>query len=117
MTTNNVQSYLGPLNKIIDEYNNNYHRCSGKKRIINNSALTEETETNPKASKFKVGDGVRIAKHKNIFSKCYTKKWSKEIFFIDSMMKTNPWRYRIKDLNEDEIMKSFYEKELLLSKL
>ena len=33
----------------------------------------------------------------------------------DSVLKTNPWTYKIKDLNEEEITKRFYEKELLLS--
>ena len=28
---------------------------------------------------------------KNIFSKRYTKNWSREIFNIDSVLKTNPW--------------------------
>ena len=60
---------------------------------------------------------VRIAKHKNIFSKGYTKNWSREMFIIDSVFKTNPWTYKIKDLNGEKIIGSFYEKELLLSKL
>ena len=37
------------------------------------SVLNEETKTNPKAPKFKVGDRVRITKCKNIFRKGYTK--------------------------------------------
>ena len=40
------------------------------------SALTEEIETDLKALKLKVADRVRITKYKNIFSKCYNKKWS-----------------------------------------
>ena len=35
-------------------------------------ALTAEIETNSKASKYKVGDRVRITKYKNIFSKFCT---------------------------------------------
>ena len=65
------------------------------------SASTEKIETNPKASILKVGDRVRITKYKNIFSKGYTKNWSKEIFMIDSLLKTNPWTYKIKDLNRE----------------
>ena len=26
-----------------------------------------------------------------------TKNWSREIFLIDSVLKTNPWAYKIKD--------------------
>ena len=67
--------------------------------------------------KFKVNDRVRITKYKNIFSKGYTENWSREIFIIDSVLKTNPWTYKLKDLNGEKIIGSFYEKELLLSKL
>ena len=70
---------------------------------------------NPKAPKFKVSDKVRITQYKNIFSKGYTKNWSREIFLIDSVLKTNPWTYKIKDLNGEKVIGSFYEKELLLS--
>ena len=79
------------------------------------SALTEKIETNPKAPKFKVNDRVRITKYKNIFSKGYTENWSREIFIIDSVLKTNSWTYKIKYLKGEKIIISFYEKELLLS--
>ena len=61
--------------------------------------MTEKTETNPKAPKFKVNDRVRITKYKNIFSKDYTENWTRVILFIDSVLKTNPYTYKIKDLN------------------
>ena len=77
--------------------------------------MTEKVETDPKAPKFKVNDRVRITKYKNIFSKGYTENWSREIFIIDSVLKTNPWTYEIKDVNEEKIMGSFYESELLRS--
>ena len=77
------------------------------------SALTEKIETNHKTPKFKVNDRVR--KYKNIFSKSYTEDWSIEISVIDSLLKTNPWTYKIKDINGEKIKGSFYEKELLLS--
>ena len=43
--------------------------------------------------------------------------WSRKIFIIDSVLKTNPWLYKIKHLNGEKIIGTFYEKELLLSKL
>ena len=61
--------------------------------------MTEKIETNPKAPKFKVNDRVRITKYKNIFSKDYTENWSRVILFIDSVLKSNPYTYEIKDLN------------------
>ena len=65
----------------------------------NYSALTEDIEMNCKAPKFKVGDRVRITKHENHFSKRYTENGSRELFVIDSVLKTNPWTYQMKDLN------------------
>ena len=34
---------------------------------------------------------VRITKYKNIFSKVYTENWLREIFIINSVLKTYPW--------------------------
>ena len=93
--------------------------CSIDKKPIDAdySSLNGKIELRHKASKFKVGERVRITKQKNIFSKYYNKGWSREIFFIDSVLKTNPWIYKIKDLNREKTIESFYEKELLLSNL
>ena len=57
--TANGKSDLSYLNKLVDEYNNTYHHSINKK-LINPyySALTEDTESNPKAPKFKVNDRV-----------------------------------------------------------
>ena len=50
-----------------------------------------------------------------ISSECTLK--SKEMFVIDSVLKTNPRMHKIKYLNGKTITEIFYEKELLLSKL
>ena len=36
---------------------------------------------------------------------------------IGSVLKTNPWTYKIKDSNGEKIVRRFNEKELALSKL
>ena len=46
--------------------------------------------------------------YKNIISKNSTEKWSKGIFMIDSVLKTNPWTYKIKDLNEEKNIYRYY---------
>ena len=80
MTANDSKSYLSYLNKLADNYNNTYHHSIGKKPTNGDySAQTKKIETNPKASKFKVVDSVRITKYKNIFSKGYTENQSIEI--------------------------------------
>ena len=72
--------------------------------------MTGKIKTNHKAPKFKVNDRVRTTKYKNIFSKGYTENWSIEIFIIDSVLKTSPWTYRLKDLNREKTVGSFCEK-------
>ena len=111
MTANNKKSYFGYLNKLLYKYNNAYHHSIGKKPINGYySVLTEEMEANLKSSKVKVGNRFIITKCKNTFSKDYIKNWSKEIFVINSMLKTNPWTCNINDMNRKAIKVSFYEK-------
>ena len=70
-------------------------------------------ETIPKASKLRVNDRIRTTKYKNTFSKGYAENWSREIFIIDSLLKTNPWTCEIKDVNGEKLFGSFYAKEFL----
>ena len=103
MKANYSKSYLPYLNKLVDQYNNTYHH-SIKKNPINTdySASTGNIEPNAKAPKFKANDRVRTTKYKNIFSKGYTKNWSRKIFIINSFLKTNPWTYKIEYLNAEK---------------
>ena len=70
----------------------------------------------PKAHKFKVNHRVIINKYKNNFSKNYTKNWPREMFSINSVLKTNAWTYKIKEKTE-KIIGTFYEKQLFLNGL
>ena len=67
-------------------------------------------EHNEKDSRFKVGDRVRISEFKNIFAKGYAPIWSSEIFIVDRVNDTVPYTYNLKDLNDAEIIGSFYDK-------
>ena len=62
--------------------------------------------------KFKVGDHVRISNYRNIFGKGYAPNWSEEVFVVKKIKNTVPWTYLISDLNGEEIVGSFYQKEL-----
>ena len=80
---------------------------------VRNVSLAEyNEESNEKDPKFKVGGHVRISKYKNIFSKGYAPNWSEEIFVAKKIKNTVPWTYEICDLNGEEIVGSFYEKQL-----
>ena len=54
--------------------------------------------------KFQVDNRVRITKYKNIFTKGYTANWSRKIFITASVLKTNPWTYKIKYLYREKII-------------
>ena len=51
-------------------------------------------------------------KYKNILAKGYTSNWSEEVIVIKKVKNTVPWTYVINDLNGEEIIGTFYEKEL-----
>ena len=75
--------------------------------------LILKKEVNDKDPKRKVGDHVRISKYKNIFAKGYPPNWSEEVFLVSKIKNIVLWTYVIDDLNSEEIIGTFYEKELL----
>ena len=78
--------------------------------VKDNTCIDFKKEVNNRDPKF--GDHVRISKYKNIFAKGYTPNWSEEVFVIKKVKNTVPWTYVINDLNGEEIIETFYEKEL-----
>ena len=114
MTSVSKHVCIDKLDYIVGEYNNTYHRTIKMKpvNVKDNTYIDFKKEVNDKDSKFKVGDHVRISKYKNIFAKGYTPNWSEEVFVIKKVKNTVPWTYVINDLNGEEIIGTFYEKEL-----
>ena len=106
--------YIDKLDDIVNEYNNTYHTTIKMKpiHVKDNTYINTDKKINNKDPKFKVGDRVRISKYKNIFAKGYTPNWSEEVFVIKKVKNTVPWTYVINDLNGEEIIGTFYEKEL-----
>ncbi|XP_033214043.1 uncharacterized protein LOC117171100 [Belonocnema kinseyi] len=76
----------------------------------NNTKLRNISRTRPK---FKVGDRVRVRKHKHVFEKGYTPNWTTEVFTVDRIMLTSPVTYKLKDYQDQPIADGFYEQELL----
>ena len=105
--------YVDVLDDIVKKYNNTIHRTIKMKPIdVTDGSFAEyNKESNKRNPKFKVGVHVRISKYKNIFAKGYGPNWSEEVF-INKIKNTVPWTYVINDLNGEEIIGSFYEKEL-----
>ena len=116
MTAVSKNVYIDKLDDIVNEYNNTYHRTIKMKPVdVKDNAYIDSMEllrSNDKDPKFKVGDHVRISKYKNIFAKGYTPNWSEEVFVVSKIKNTVPWTYVINDLNGEEIIETFYEKEL-----
>ena len=106
--------YIDKLDDIVKECNNKYHTSIKMKSIDvkDNTYVDFKKEINNKDHKFKVGDYIRISKYKNIFAKGNMSNCSEELFLIEKVKNTVPWTYVINDLNGEEIIGTFYEKEL-----
>ena len=114
MTSISKNVYINKLDDIVKKYNNTYHTSIKMKPVDvkDNTYIDFKKEVNDKDPKFKVGDHVRISKYKNIFAKGYMPNWPEEIFVDEKIKNTVPWTYIINDLNAEEIIGTFYEKEL-----
>ena len=114
MTAIGKKVYYDVLDDVVNKYNNTKHSTIKMKPIDvgDNNKRVYIDEHNEKDSRFKVGDRVRISKFKNIFAKGYTPNWSSEIFIVDKVNNTVPYTYNLKDINDEEIIGSFYDKEL-----
>ena len=128
ITATGKSVYYDVLDDVVNEYNNTKHSTiKMKPKDVKNdttklSAIARNKrvyidEYNKKSARYNVGDRVRISKFKNIFAKGYTPNWSREIFIINKINDTVPYTYNLKDLNDEEIMGSFYDRELQKTKL
>ena len=107
--------YIDKLNDIVNKCNNTYHSTIKMKPVDvkPNTYIDSSEEINNKDPKFKIGDIVRIPKNKNVFEKGYTPNWSEEVLVIKKVKNTVPWIYLVNDLNGEEILGTFCEKDLL----
>ena len=114
MTAVSKNVYIDKLDDIVNKYNNRDHRKNKMEPadVKDNTYIDSTKLHSNKDPKFKVGDHVKISKYKNIFAKGYTPNWSEEVFVIKKVKNTVPWTYVINDLNGEEIIGIFYEKEL-----
>ena len=118
MTATGKNVYYDVLDDVVNKYNNTKHSTIKMEPIdVKNNKRVYIDEHNEKDSRFQVGDRVRVSKFKNIFAKGYTPNWSTEIFIVDKINDTVPYTYNLKDLNDEEIIGSFYDKELQNTKL
>ena len=118
MTATGKNVYYDVLDDVVNKYNNTKHSTIKMKPIdVRDNKTVHIDEHNEKRSRFKVCDTVRISKFKNIFAKGYTPNCCKEIFIVDKINDTVPYTYNLKDLNDEEIIGSFYDQEFQKTKL
>ena len=112
MTSVSKNIYIGKLGDIVGEYNNTYYKTMKMKPVdVKDIAYIDFKKVfNDKDPEFEVGDHVRIFKYKNNFSKGQTPNWAEEVFVVSKIKNAVPWTYVINDLNGEEIVGKFYEK-------
>jgi L-rhamnose mutarotase len=111
--------WLKLLPKLITRYNNTFHRSIGmapnkvnaKNEHIVAARLQPPLKRIP--AKFEIDETVRISRSKGIFAKGYIGNWSQELFKVASINPSVPTTYTLKDLNDEPIMGSFYEQEMI----
>ena len=114
MTSISKSVYIDKLDDIFNKYDNTYHRTIKMEPVDlkSNTYINSSKEINDKDPKFKIGDTVRISKYKNIFTKGHVLNWPEEVFVLKKFEQTMPWTYFIADFNGEDIVGTFYKREL-----
>ena len=127
-TARRTSTYIDVLQKLIDKYNNTYHRsikCTPSfarqpssyqhvyQALYDRILVKKKRPTTPR---FKVGDYVRMSIRKGQFEKGYTINWTKAVYTVNSVKDTTPVTYTLKDLRGDVVAGTFYEQELQKTK-
>ena len=120
LTFNNTYRYLDALPKLVESYNNTYHRTirttpnnvtkANEKQIW--SLIYGDMKSTQSPFKFEIGDIVRILSTRAIFRKSYETRWSRELFRIKNRLRKERQIYHIEDFNGEMIKGSFYAEEL-----
>ena len=95
---------------IVNNYNNTYHSAikMSPADVKSSTYIDSSKDINHEDSKFKIFDISRTSKYETI----YVPNWSEEVFVIKNIKNTVPWTYVISDFKGEEIVGTFYEKEL-----
>ena len=118
MFINGDGNWVNIQNDAVVKYNNNIHSTINMTPVDASNNLdkvrhyVKYTKATPK---FKVGDYVRNADKRIIFSKGYTSNWNGELFKVNKALNTQPPTYKIEDMNGEIIEVKYYEQELLKS--
>ena len=80
--------------------------------VKSNTYIDFNQQNNKEDPKCEVGGHVTTSKYKSIFAKVYTPNCSEKVFVIKKVKSTVPWAYVVSNFDGEEIVRTFYEKEL-----
>ena len=104
--------YTHKLGNLVNKYSHTYHSTIKMKPVdVKSSTYIDfDKKNNKEHPKFKVDDNAGISK--NISAKDYVPNWSEEVFLITKVKNTVPWTYVTTDIKYEELVGTFYKKEL-----
>lgn len=111
--------WLQLLPSLIKTYNNTVHTTTNLKpsevsaQTVISKYNYEKKYVKPK---YKIGDFVRISKHRKVFNKGYLPQWGTEIFKIYQVQSTFPPTYLLEDMEGCKVKGGFYKEELQKTK-
>ena len=118
-THHNTRRYIECLPKLVESYNNTFHRTIGMtpneaSKTKNESVVLQRLLKGCKLSKpkFKINDIVRVSRYRGTFDKGYLPTWSEEYYRITKIENTAPPVYVISDMQHEPLQGTFYENEL-----
>lgn len=119
-----TNEWINDLPRLVSEYNNTKHRTIKMKPNDVNArnekqlllSVYKNIADKRVKQKFKVGDSVRLSRHKRLFDKGYTPNWSADVYKIRKVQSTKPITYLLEDWQGYEIDGSQYAEELQLAK-
>ena len=120
MSVQGSYRWLDILHDIETMYNQRVHRTIGmapinvsKKNEVEILARFKNMQLPPKTEvEIRVGDPVRISKHKGIFDKSYYFNWTPEIFIVDKVEHSRPATFSLRDIYGEKILGKFYREEI-----
>lgn len=126
-TERKTQNWTNVIQEIANAINHSFNSAIGMRpvdvdfknaetlrRKLEQKAI-EKFQNKRNKRKFRIGDQVRIEKHKHIFQKGFTPNFTSEIFLIDQIRDDVPYQpitYRIRDQAGELIKGRFYAADL-----
>ena len=121
-TENNTVRWFDVLDRVSEGINNSVNRSIKMTPNQVNFENADEVKRNlygsrapPPDCRYNEGDVVRIPEDKNVFSKGYAVNWTRELYKISKVLNDGEvCYYKVKDSEDTELERNFYEQELNL---